>query len=339
VQPWSKFGKLAAFVAAAVCLIAPGCVVVIATPLLPLYILWLLVPAKAHAFLWVVFGNPPGAVYGPTGSPHATLGAAIRDDLTVPGLILGVEAGLLWLSTLITSHHAEWLDIEKPFIKSNAPYVLYGLLAAYLYVQLIRTKERASMIPSLPLTRKLFVHSKWERVILRSGIFFTALLICVYYVTGDTLGAHILSWSEAERLPDLSVEFRLLPDQPDGETTYACFGFNFDPSKYSGAVAVEARLKDSGPTRQYKLGKMEAQQTDGSPVKGAGIYSVPDDLRQILRRVIFDEEASRKPCIIVVRVAPKDPNKNLLDEAKHDPRKLIAITPMRWSRAPNANQK
>lgn len=83
---------------------------------------------------------------------------------------------------------------------------------------------------------------------------------------------------------------------------------------------------------------MAALDADGKPIDSVGNVLPRDTIRDIERRLIFEDDAARKPCTLVVRIAAKDNSKNLLDDVKSDPGKVIApVEFLRWSQASNEN--
>jgi hypothetical protein len=328
--------------AAARFLIAPACVMPIAVLALPLLVLWLLappdlrtrVPSMLAKIGWLLWGNWPGTVYGKSQASDTGMGAAIRDDLTVFGTIVAVEGTLAWLGGLLNAHHAGWIDPWKADITKVGTFALYGMLFVYFCFRLFHTKPRTNsiMVGINEIAPKWqFAYRKWERAILRLGIMCTVALFCLYYFTGSTLGSHILSWSQAEKEPDFKVQkWVVLSDETQGDTTYACLGFEFDPTKTTFPIGVGARLKNTVTAQKYKFGRMEARGPDGHRFDAVASFLPPDSIREIERRLVFEDDATRRPCLIVIRLAARKKDKGLLEEAKRDPGRLIAITIFKW---------
>jgi len=334
---------LIACAVALVILTAPGFAMAIAIPSLALAVLYLLARFALPSLVAVLIkvlqgfaGHIPGTLRGKGVSQ--TPGTAVRDMLYVVGLVLSAEAGVKWGTIFLRSRQAAWLEPWKPLM-SYAPFVAYSIVLAYLYWHWLKT-ESVTMGPNDNVQRR-FVHGRADRVIVGLAILTTFSLFGLRYTTGQTLADRVVSsWNDAKRFTDFQPEYRVLADQPMPKgKTYACFAFDFDPRKREYPVGVEARLKSTGEAQKYVLGRMEARDSDGKQM--AVPEHNPSDLatREVERQLAFNKPALRKPCSIIVRVAPKsDADGKLLAEAKRDPRKLIAIAILGWSENDDAKR-
>ena len=175
------------------------------------------------------------------------------------------------------------------------------------------------------------------------GIGFSLMvaLIVLYWQTHQTLADQILSWSQARKFQpaNFEVHWRVLPREPsqDGKTTYARLGFSLDPREWQSPMAVVVRLKNTTTAMQYKLGRMKAEDADQKSLP-VGNTVPADTIRDVERRLSFEEDGARKPCTVVVRIAAKNNNSDLLTDVERDPG--IAIAPpefRRWIQATNDN--
>jgi hypothetical protein len=337
VNLWSKIVEFATACAVAlVILAAPGLAIAFAIPFLALAVFYLLARFALPSFLAVLIkllqrsvGHIPGTVRGKSVSQSP--GAAVRDMLYVFGLVVSAEAGLKWATSFLTSRQAVWLAPWKPLM-TYTPYLVYSVVLTYLYWHLLRT-ERHTHMSSNQNVRCRFVHGPPERIVVGLAILCVVSLLVLKVTTGETLADKIVSsWSQAERLLDLKPAFHVLEDEKAANgKTYACVAFDFDPRKWQYPLAVEARLKNTGAPPEYVLGRMEARDSDGNKMTEVGEHT-SDMTRDVERQLIFEENSTRKPCSIVVRIAAKnEPQGNLLAKAKRDPGKLIAITILGWS--------
>jgi hypothetical protein len=338
VQLWAKIFEFANACAIAFgILIAPALAMALAVPSVAVAMLCFValigLLSISIVFKTLLLWLGWGAVYR-KGEPK-TPGSLIGDLLGVLGFVGAAEALLAGFVALLKSRRALWLEPWKPVVETYGPYIVYSAVFAYLAWRCFGTERHVAVKFEGQNINRRFMHTRGERIVLAMGIVLTAGLIVLKVTTGKTLADRIVtSWSQAHRIETFKPEFHALNEDErlQNGKMYASIAFDFDPRQWPYPVGVEARLKNTGPGTAYILGRMEARQRDGSLVNGLVLYDT-EATREVERTLVFQKEFVRKPCAIVVRIAAKNEQDSakLLEEAKRDPRKLVAITILGWS--------
>jgi hypothetical protein len=311
----------------------------IASPILLLAIIWIIpgavgaTYARTRSAFQAIIRNFP-AYPKKSKSVGSTFGSIVRDDLSIFALIAAVAGGGPWFVSLFRS---TW----RPTVEPPIIYGIYIVVLFYLTWKLASTKKRSDAIPDSPQPSRQFVHTLWEQGCIGVGLFLMVALIVLYWQTHQTLADQILSWSQARKFQpaNFEVHWHVLPREktPDGKITYARLGFALDPRDWQSPMTVGVRLKNTTTAMQYKLGRMAAEDADKKPLP-VGNTLPADTIRDVERRLSFEDDAARKPCTVVVRIAAKNNNMDLLADVERDPG--IAIAPpefRRWSQATNDN--